>query len=147
MAILCFKCRDEDRTDCQYNLLYHTKIIGVIIIFRRRGPYVCRTVGELRRGILRINVLNWLHTSTRHACDVYRAIKSRKHVRFIALDASLVLVLAQCRKRQHNLQFDELPRLSTVYMEVVCVVSNVGAESPLNLHSAVQCKCLSLCLR
>lgn len=125
-------------------LLYLTKII---IIFRRRGPYVCRTAGKLQSGILRINVLNWLHTSTHHACDVYRAIKSRQLVRFIALDASLVLVLAQCRKRQHTVQFDELRAFSTVYMEVVCVVSSAETESPLNLHSAVQCKCLSLCLR
>ena len=56
MAIPCFKCRDEDRTECHSNnLLYHTKITKIIIIFRRRGPYVCRRVGELRHGILRIN--------------------------------------------------------------------------------------------
>jgi len=59
----------------------------------------------------------------------------------------LWLVLALCRKRQHNLQFDELRRLSTVYVEVERVVSTVGAESPFNLHSAVQYKCLCLCLQ
>jgi len=59
----------------------------------------------------------------------------------------LWLVLAQYRKRQRNLQFDEQRRLSTVYVEVECVVSTVGAESPFNLHSAVQYKCLSLRLQ
>jgi len=34
MAILCFKFRDGDRTDCHNNnLLYHTKITKIIIIF------------------------------------------------------------------------------------------------------------------